>query len=458
LKRRKKRKKNKTKDNAKRPFQDPSDTENFLGPWAPHPSEAELTTAPKTETATNGTKTNNMTTGESKTTTKDIVETGTAKKESVDLEKAKEPEGLPRESDETIIEPSTKKRKIEEIEAQGVFHGDIEIDYQGRSWIEPPSYIKPYKGGVADFKCYLPKKRIHTWSGHSKGVAAIRFFPQYCHLLLSASMDTTVKIWDVHNQRKCLMTYYGHRQAVRDICFNYDGRRFLSCSYDRIVRLWDTETGQCIKTLSTGKIPYCVKFPPNPEQQNAILVGQSDKKIIQWDLNSNEITQEYDRHLGPVNTITFIDEGRRFVTTSDDKSIRIWEFGIPVDCKYIAEPHMHSMPAVCPHPNGKWLLMQSLDNQILVYSTRDRFRLNRKKRFHGHINGGYACEISVSPDGQYVISGDSEGRVWFWSWKTCKVFKKLICHTQVSIGCVWNPTETSKIATCSWDGTIKYWD
>ena len=36
--------------------------------------------------------------------------------------------------------------------------------------------------------------------------------------------------------------------------------------------------------------------------------------------------QEYDRHLGSVNTITFIDENRRFVSTSDDKSLRIWEW------------------------------------------------------------------------------------------------------------------------------------
>jgi WD40 repeat protein len=64
------------------------------------------------------------------------------------------------------------------------------------------------------------------------------------------------------------------------IFFSFSSR-FLSCSYDRIVRLWDTETGKCIQALSTGKIPYCVKFPPNPDQQNAILVGQSDKKIIQ---------------------------------------------------------------------------------------------------------------------------------------------------------------------------------
>lgn len=70
-------------------------------------------------------------------------------------------------------------------------------------------------------------------------------------------------------------------------------------------------------------------------------------------MNSGEITQEYDQHLGPVNTITFVDENRRFVTTSDDKTIRAWDFDIPVVIKYIAEPHMHSMPAVTVHPNSK---------------------------------------------------------------------------------------------------------
>jgi pre-mRNA-processing factor 17 len=43
-------------------------------------------------------------------------------------------------------------------------------------------------------------------------------------------------------------------------------------------------------------------------------------------MNSGEITQEYDQHLGPVNTITFVDENRRFVTTSDDKTIRAWDY------------------------------------------------------------------------------------------------------------------------------------
>jgi len=56
------------------------------------------------------------------------------------------------------------------------------------------------------------------------------------------------------------------------------------------------------------------------------------------------------------------------------------------------------------------------------------------------------------------MSGDSEGSLWFWDWKTCKIMKKMKAHDQVLIGCEWHPHETSKVATCSWDGTIKYWD
>lgn len=82
----------------------------------------------------------------------------------------------------------------------------------------------------------------------------------------------------------------------------------------------------------------------------------NNKKILQWDTRSNsEVVQEYDRHLGAVNTITFFDQNRRFCTTSDDKSMRIWEWGIPVDTKLIQEPSLHSMPFMAKSPNGKFL-------------------------------------------------------------------------------------------------------
>ena len=48
--------------------------------------------------------------------------------------------------------------------------------------------------------------------------------------------------------------------------------------------------------------------------------------VLKYDTRSGEVVQEYDRHLGAVNTITFVDRNKRIVTTSDDKSIRAWEW------------------------------------------------------------------------------------------------------------------------------------
>ncbi|PPS06863.1 hypothetical protein GOBAR_AA13781 [Gossypium barbadense] len=345
------------------------------------------------------------------------------KKYAEEYAKKKEEKGHSVEKGEHLVDKTT-------------FHGKEERDYQGRSWIAPPKDAK-----ATNDHCYIPKRLIHTWSGHTKGVSAIRFFPKYGHLILSAGMDTKVKIWDVFNSGKCMRTYMGHSKAVRDISFCNDGSKFLTAGYDKNIKYWDTETGQVISTFSTGKIPYVVKLNPDEDKQNILLAGMSDKKIVQWDINTGQTTQEYDQHLGAVNTITFVDNNRRFVTSSDDKSLRVWEFGIPVVIKYISEPHMHSMPAISLHPNTNWLAAQSLDNQILIYSTRERFQLNKKKRFAGHIVAGYACQVNFSPDGRFVMSGDGEGKCWFWDWKSCKVFRTLKCHEGVCIGCEWHPLE-----------------
>lgn len=337
-----------------------------------------------------------------------------------------------------------------------VFHGTSMTDYQGRTYISPPLAEAPNLSSEAGTQeCYIPKVCVHTWTGHTQGVSVIRTFPETGHLLLSGSMDTKIKLWDIYKSGNCLRTFHGHVKAVKDVTFSNDGRQFLSCGYDRQMKLWDTETGQCLKRFSNGKIPYVVRF--HPDQQNIFLAGMSDKKIIQYDMNSGEITQEYDQHLGPVNTITFVDENRRFVTTSDDKTIRAWDFDIPVVIKYIAEPHMHSMPAVTLHPSKKYFAAQSLDNQILIYST-DNFRQNRKKRFAGHSVAGYACQVGFSPDGKWISSGDGEGNVVFWDWKTGRIKSRMKAHSKVVIAHEWLPHETSKVITASWDGLIKLWD
>ncbi|EDO38815.1 predicted protein [Nematostella vectensis] len=395
---------------------DPGDIEGYQGPWAPFVDESKSA-------------------------------------------KPSEEEASKLEEFENTKQKRTKKDEEKSAEEKTTLHVKDAVDYQGRSYLHIPKDLDvKLDTNEPPERCYLPKKHIHTWTGHTKGVSCVRFFPVSGHLLLSCSMDCKVKLWEVYNKRRCLRTFSGHSKAVRDVSFNNDGTQFLSAGYDRYVKLWDTETGECLGRYTNKKIPYCVKFNPDEDKQHLFVCGTSDKKILTWDIRANEIVQEYDRHLGAVNTITFVDQNRRFVTTSDDKSLRVWEWDIPVDFKYIAEPSMHSMPAVALHPNEKWLACQSMDNQILIFNVLNRFRQNRKKIFKGHMVSRAFEGVDWAKKPVYVISGDADGKLNIWDWKSTKLYSKFKAHDGVCIGCAWHPHETSKVVTCGWDGLIKYWD
>lgn len=74
---------------------------------------------------------------------------------------------------------------------------------------------------------------------------------------------------------------------------------------------------------------------------------------------------------------------------------------------------------------------QSLDNSIYMYNAKEKLRAYKKQNYKGHLVGGYACEISFSPDEKYITSGDSSGKLFFWDVKTCKIAKKIDAHEGV---------------------------
>ena len=340
-----------------------------------------------------------------------------------------------------LLPPALSGEEPVPFEASTKFHcPGQEYNYKGESWIAPPAGLQSRKGlpillddpdvvaeqdtaieAMADHACYIPKKCVARMTGHNKGVHRIRLFPLTGHLLLSAGLDGKCKIWSVQ-EKKVMRTYIGHSAGVRDIQFNNDGTEFLSASFDRFIRLWNTESGVVLGTFTNRRVPYVVQF--YPPDNNFFCCGCSDNKIVTYDIRSGEIVQEYNHHLAPVNTITFVNEGEvpkhgttKMITSSDDKKIIIWDWDTPVPLKTISDPSMHSIPVITLHPSLSYFLGQSLDNKIVVYQAKDRFTLQRKMQFSGHHIAGYACDISCSPDGRFICCGDGDGKLIFWDFK-----------------------------------------
>ena len=349
------------------------------------------------------------------------------------------------------------------MEASSTFHGDAEYDYRGRSWMAPPPGLASASSISVDdaVRSHMPKKCVARFGERNKqGIHRIRLYPGTGHLLLSAGLDGKCKVWSVE-KRTVVRTYCGHSAAVRDVQFNLTGSHFVSASFDRFLRLWDTESGESVQTFGNGKVPYCIQFYPRDDSY--FVVGCSDNRIVTYHTKTGELTQEYNHHLAPVNAILFVESDKNepvvMVSSSDDKKILVWEWDIGVPVKYISDPTMHSMPCMSMHPSGQFICGQSLDNTICCIQTTPKIKLLHNKKFSGHIVSGYACEMTFSPDGRFVVSGDGTGALFIWDWKRHKILQKYRAHEpgKPTICAVWHPIEPSTLFTCSWDGYIKVW-
>jgi WD40 repeat protein len=112
----------------------------------------------------------------------------------------------------------------------------------------------------------------------------VTFSPDGRHLA-SGSQDQTVRLWDV-NTGQCLKTLAGHTNWVSSVAFSPDGRLLASGSNDQTVRLWDISTGQSLKTLSghTNWV-WSVAFSPDGR---LLASGSADATLKLWDVQTGE--------------------------------------------------------------------------------------------------------------------------------------------------------------------------
>ncbi len=115
--------------------------------------------------------------------------------------------------------------------------------------------------------------------------------------------------------------------------------------------------------------------------------------------------------------------------------------------------------ATSPGQTESTLAYASLDNRIRIWSTVPELRPSPHKPFGGHRLGGHAITPALSPNGAYLSCGDASGGVWHWDWQSGRVMRQEEgAHAGPVLCVLWHPHESSRVLSCSLDGTIKLWD
>ena len=80
--------------------------------------------------------------------------------------------------------------------------------------------------------------------------------------VVSASEDKTLKVWDLETGRE-ERTLQGHQNSVYAVAITPDGRWVASGSYDKTLKVWNLETGALICTFNCEGIVPCAAVAPD---------------------------------------------------------------------------------------------------------------------------------------------------------------------------------------------------
>ena len=97
---------------------------------------------------------------------------------------------------------------------------------------------------------------------HERTTHAVTFHQQDVNFLLSASQDSTLKLFDLREKTNCVSTFQS-TESVRDVKFNpFNFNSFASVSENGCVHLWDVRRPEKFVssfTAHSGPI-YCLDW------------------------------------------------------------------------------------------------------------------------------------------------------------------------------------------------------
>ncbi|XP_061173839.1 WD repeat-containing protein 25-like [Saccostrea echinata] len=287
--------------------------------------------------------------------------------------------------------------------------------------------------------------------------------PPYSHLFLSASMDGTVRIWNIWTQLSpCVKLLNIHKKAVKDAVWSLDGRHILSCSYDKTAKWIDLEKGSVLSTFNnTSFVTSCKVHPNDP---NLSITG-CQNGIHCWDTRSSQSpcrTYTYKDSFGQVQDLLFNRDGNTFFSAgseitqdSADRNIMAWDFRSSSVLSNQIYQERYSCTRLKLHPTSGHFLAQSHGNYIAMFSVNRPYKMNKAKRFEGHKLSGYSLGFDISPDGSLVLSGDGNGQLFCYNYQSGKIIQKTPTSMDILMDVSFNPVLPSTVVVCGWNGKIQ---
>ncbi|KAL1209944.1 COMPASS-like H3K4 histone methylase component WDR5A [Cardamine amara subsp. amara] len=213
---------------------------------------------------------------------------------------------------------------------------------------------------------------------------------------------------------KPVCSFKGHLDEILDLSWSKT-QLLLSSSMDKTVRLWDLETRTCLKLFAHNDYVTCIQF--NPMDENYFISGSLDAKIRIWSLQDRHVVDWSDLH-EMATAACYTPDGQgaligshkgicRAYDTEDCKLSQTNQIDIQSNKKSQAKRKITSFQFSPVNPSE--VLVTSADSRIRILDGSEVIH-----KYKGFRNTNSQISASYSQDGKYIICASEDSQVYMW--------------------------------------------
>jgi WD40 repeat protein len=209
----------------------------------------------------------------------------------------------------------------------------------------------------------------------------------------------------ISNNGKITNTLEGHNREIHTLVLSRDKKFLFSVSGDKSIRVWDTNSWECIKVLEGHE--WLVNSLVTDSNDRYLYSGGWDSYIIKWDLLTyKEVDKFYSGQIGGIKCIAISKNNQTIITGGGDQIVRLTD---NKNYKILAELKGHTDFVSCLDISEDNSLIASggWDGSVNVWHLDAMVLVKNLKAHSGHIN-------SILFSGEYLLTGGSDGFIKSW--------------------------------------------
>jgi polyadenylation factor subunit 2 len=246
---------------------------------------------------------------------------------------------------------------------------------------------------------------------------------------------------------KHLHTSYNKvRHPVNVVKWTPEGRRLLTGSTSGEFTLWNG-TGFNFETIMQAH-DTAVRAVTYAHNNEWLISADQEGVVKYWQTNFNNV-KEIQAHADPVRDLSFAPTDAKFVTASDDASLKIFDFAGGVEEATLAG-HQWDAKSVDWHPTKGLIVSGSKDHQVKLWDPRTGRCLTT---LHGHKNTVNMTKFEPSK-GVLLASCARDQTVRVFDIRMMRDVFLLKGHEKEISSIVWHPIHSSLLTTGGADGAM----